>query len=110
MVLYLVNIRAVLKRAIPLSATCSHSRSTCSTPAETRGISPNLEFSPDCDEATRQMLEKDFQVYKDFISAEEENNLLEELEVKFKRSRYQYDHWDDVSLKFRVHVGCLTVE
>jgi len=109
-VLYLVNIRAVLKRAIPLSATCSHSRSTCSTPAETRKIPPYLDFSPECDEATRQMLVKDFQVHKDFISAEEENNILGELELKFKRSRYQYDHWDDVSPKFHVHVGCLTLK
>ena len=100
MVLYLVNIRSALKRAIPLSATCSHSKSMCSTPAETHKTSPNLEFSPDCDEAMRQMLEKDFQIHKDFINAEEEKNLLEELELKFKRSRYQYDHWDDVSPTF----------
>jgi hypothetical protein len=98
MVVYIAkNIRAFFKHAIPLSATCSHSaRSICSTPTDNSN-SPNLEFSPECDEAMRQMLVKDFQIHKDFINVEEENNLLEELELKFKRSRYQYDHWDDVS-------------
>lgn len=98
MVFYIAkNICAFFKHAIPLSATCSHSaRSICSTPTDNSN-SPNLEFSPECDEAMRQMLVKDFQIHKDFINVEEENNLLEELELKFKRSRYQYDHWDDVS-------------
>ena len=41
---------------------------------------------------------EDMQVLHDFISPEEENNLMEELEIKFKRARYQYDHWDDVIL------------
>ena len=93
------NIRDFLKHAIHLSATCSHlARSMCSIPTDYSN-SPNLEFSPECDEATREMLIKDFQIHEDFINVEEENNLVEELELKFKRSRYQYDHWDDVSWK-----------
>ena len=68
----------------------------CLSPAEFRTITPNLDFSPDCDEAMRNRFQVDMQIHKDFISVEEERNMLEELELKFKRSRYQYDHWDDV--------------
>lgn len=97
MALCLANVRPTWRRAIPLSAICSHSKALCFSSAESHAISPNLEFSPDCDEATKERLRRNMKIHEDFISAEEENNLLEELELKFKRSRYQYDHWDDVS-------------
>jgi len=44
---------------------------------------------------------EDMQVFHDFISPEEEKNLMEELEIKFKRARYQYDHWDDAIHGYR---------
>lgn len=110
MALFSANVRTALKRAIPLSVICSRSRTMCFSPAEPRAISPNLEFSPDCDEAMTKRLGVDMQIHKDFINAEEEKNLLEELELKFKRSRYQYDHWDDVTWNFIINVDCPTVK
>lgn len=56
-----------------------------------------VDFSPNC-EKWREKLSHDMQIHRDFVSADEENNLLEEVELKFKRSKYQFDHWDDVSL------------
>ena len=44
----------------------------------------------------KHKIARDMSVHADFVSADEEKNLMDELEVKFKRSRYQYDHWDDV--------------
>ena len=55
-----------------------------------------LDFSPAVGEIIKNKVSKDMQVLPDFISPKEETSLMEELEVKFKRARYQYDHWDDV--------------
>ena len=44
----------------------------------------------------RQLVLKDFIVVKDFISENEENLLLREVEKALKRLRYEYDHWDGV--------------
>lgn len=32
----------------------------------------------------------------DFVTEQEEANLVEEVEPIFKRTRYQFSHWDDV--------------
>ncbi|CAD5125190.1 DgyrCDS13432 [Dimorphilus gyrociliatus] len=40
-------------------------------------------------------------IFKDFITVEEEDNLLRELEVHLKRLRYEYDHWDDAIHGYR---------
>ena len=37
-------------------------------------------------------------VYNDFITSEEEESLFNEVEPYLKRMRYQYDHWDNVSI------------
>ena len=63
-----------------------------------------LEFSPHCDEQCRETLSIDMQIHQDFISLDEEGDLLKELEEKFKRARYQYDHWDDVSF-YSFHIS-----
>lgn len=100
MALFLGQIHAVLKRAVSLSVIHSHSRNMCLPPTEFRTISPNLEFSQNCDEAIKERLEEDMKIHEDFITIDEEKNLLEELELKFRRTRYQFDHWDDVRLNF----------
>lgn len=43
-------------------------------------------------------LARDISVIDDFISDEEEQALLKEVEPHLKRLRYQKDHWDNVSL------------
>ncbi len=55
-----------------------------------------LDFSPKCEDDLRARLMNDMQIYPDFVNPEEEKSLMEELELKFKRARYQFDHWDDV--------------
>lgn len=57
-----------------------------------------LDFSPKCDEQWKEKLSRDMQIYQDFITSDEEKNLLDEVEKKFKRTKYQFDHWDDVRL------------
>ncbi|XP_064104966.1 alpha-ketoglutarate-dependent dioxygenase alkB homolog 7, mitochondrial-like [Macrobrachium nipponense] len=42
-----------------------------------------------------------FQVVSDFISIEEEEILMKEVEPHFKRLQYEFDHWDDAIHGFR---------
>ena len=53
-----------------------------------------------------QRLSTQVEVRTKFISEEEECTLLKELEPGLKRKRYQFDHWDDVSLNF---INCVFV-
>lgn len=39
-------------------------------------------------------------VHKDFITSEEEQCILDEIEPYLKRMRYEIDHWDDVRRRF----------
>ncbi len=53
----------------------------------------------DCgDPKTRNMLSESFLVYEDFITKEEEDSLLAELEPYLRKLRYESSHWDDVSI------------
>lgn len=38
----------------------------------------------------------DFFVLPDFVSVEEEEALIEEIDPYMKRLKYEFDHWDDV--------------
>ena len=38
-------------------------------------------------------------IIPDFLTADEENQILEEIEPYLKRLRYEFDHWDDVKFK-----------
>lgn len=46
---------------------------------------------------TVNVLREHFKLYEDFISVEEEEQLLMEIDPILKRRRYEKDHWDDVS-------------
>ena len=49
----------------------------------------------------------DFILKEDFVSREEENLILNEVQKALKRLRYEYDHWDNVScLTFLLHTNC----
>ncbi|KAF6204244.1 hypothetical protein GE061_002584 [Apolygus lucorum] len=52
------------------------------------------------DDLAKEVL-KNFRIIPDFITKDEENDLLGELEPKLRRMRYQYDHWDDAIHGFR---------
>lgn len=45
-----------------------------------------------------QKLGSQVQVRTGFITEEEEEALLRELDPGLKKKRYEFDHWDDVSL------------
>lgn len=44
---------------------------------------------------------KDLSIIENFISEDEEQKLLEEIEPHLKRMRYEFDHWDDAIHGFR---------
>lgn len=46
----------------------------------------------------QQVLAEDFQLKTDFINKDEEESLMQEIEKAFRRTKYQYDHWDGVCL------------
>lgn len=43
-----------------------------------------------------ELARRDMIVVNDFITEDEENNLLQEIEPKWRRLKYQFDHWDNV--------------
>lgn len=45
-------------------------------------------------------------VLQNFISEEEEESFLKELEPGLKRKRYEFDHWDDVRNHFHLYYCC----
>lgn len=69
--------------------------------AQAQGQTPlNVDQYMKCsDENTKNELKDDMLITYDFISEEEENQLLNEIEPYLKRLRYESNHWDDVSVK-----------
>uniref|UniRef100_A0A0B7A0F7 Alpha-ketoglutarate-dependent dioxygenase AlkB-like domain-containing protein n=2 Tax=Arion vulgaris TaxID=1028688 RepID=A0A0B7A0F7_9EUPU len=53
------------------------------------------------DKDLHDILAKDMIVHKDFLSEEEENSLLHEVERYMSRLRYEFDHWDNAIHGFR---------
>lgn len=49
-------------------------------------------------ENVQDLVDGNLEVRENFISEEEESLLLKEVEPYLKRQKYQYDHWDDVSV------------
>lgn len=41
---------------------------------------------------------RDMKIYQGFITDKEEGLLYDEVENYMKRLRYEFDHWDDVSI------------
>ncbi len=46
--------------------------------------------------------DRHFKVIPEFISSSEEQSVLKEVARAFRRKKYQYDHWDGVSI---THIG-----
>ena len=64
-----------------------------------------ISFITDADGCSIEELEKvqdlvsgNLEIRENFVSEEEEGLLLKEVEPYLKRQKYQYDHWDDVSI------------
>lgn len=47
-----------------------------------------------------QLMISNMTVLPNFITSEEEENLMKEVEPILKRRRYEFDHWDNVSILF----------
>nr|XP_054756277.1 alpha-ketoglutarate-dependent dioxygenase alkB homolog 7, mitochondrial-like [Lytechinus pictus] len=88
--------------ASPLQSSESLSLRLCSSSVNSlnhsQGHSRLLECS---DERTQGIAEKDFIIIENFVTEEEENSLLREVEKFLKKVRYEYDHWDNAIHGFR---------
>lgn len=58
-------------------------------------------WKADTEQELRAAVVRDMQVYPNFVSEAEENQLLAELEPYLKRMRYEYDHWDNAIEGYR---------
>ncbi|XP_076046082.1 alpha-ketoglutarate-dependent dioxygenase alkB homolog 7, mitochondrial [Oratosquilla oratoria] len=58
-------------------------------------------YHPECTENTRKEIKKSFTTIENFISEEEEDILMKEIEPHIKRLRYEFDHWDDAIHGYR---------
>ena len=48
-------------------------------------------------ESLRRTLATDVLLYDGFVNQDEHDGLMKEVDRSFRRSKYQYDHWDGVS-------------
>ncbi|CAI9739727.1 alpha-ketoglutarate-dependent dioxygenase alkB homolog 7, mitochondrial-like [Octopus vulgaris] len=53
------------------------------------------------DPDTEKLLQDNVEIHEDFLSLEEHESLLAEIEPYLKRLRYEYDHWDDAIHGYR---------
>lgn len=67
-----------------------------STPSNTSHI-----FNEHCDSKLKDAILSNMLVYDDFLSVEDEQSLLAEINQFIRRQRYEYDHWDDAIHGFR---------
>lgn len=49
-------------------------------------------------EKVQDLVSGNLEIRENYVSEEEEGLLLKEVEPYLKRQKYQYDHWDDVSI------------
>lgn len=50
-------------------------------------------------EVVQDLFSQNLVLHENFISLDEESKLVKEVEPYLKATKYQYDHWDDVSLQ-----------
>lgn len=66
-----------------------------------------FSLSPDFLKIDRNLAEglvASMKVHYDFISESEEKSLLNEIEPYMKQLRYEFDHWDNVSLESHLKI------
>jgi len=52
-------------------------------------------------EKVRSALVTDLLLYDDFVNQQEHDSLMKEIDRSFRRTKYQYDHWDGAICGFR---------
>ncbi|XP_042222656.1 alpha-ketoglutarate-dependent dioxygenase alkB homolog 7, mitochondrial-like [Homarus americanus] len=58
-------------------------------------------FHASCSSNTRSSINSSFEVVNNFVSEDEEEVLMKEIEPHLKRLKYEYNHWDDAIHGFR---------
>lgn len=69
--------------------------------AESLGVDKFVEFSPGHSRESSKEVLQSFQLWTDFISDSEEEQLAKEVERDLKRQQYEKDHWDEAIVGFR---------
>lgn len=90
---------SVIKRVHKPAVYSGHQR--CLSSCASSGLLP-LRDEPLIAGSSRELVQRlgsQVEVRTSFITEEEEGALLRELEPGLKKKRYEFDHWDDVSLK-----------
>ena len=59
--------------------------------------STTIDYIDCSDSKIQDLIKDDFLVYEDFVTAEEESSILQEIEPYLNRLKYEQNHWDDVS-------------
>lgn len=96
---YLENIPRILHKNCVFNRQCSSSKQLQSSKSDhSSSLVPDyLYFHDNFDLTLKSLVIKDMAVVENFLSGEEENSILKEIEPYLKRLRYEFDHWDDVS-------------
>jgi len=65
----------------------------------------NVIINPKCTEKNRAFVEdvmsNDFGLYLRFINVNDEKELMKDVEKSFRRTKYEYNHWDGAIVGFR---------
>ena len=85
-----------LRRSISKRKNVKFSRFLSTLINENVAVFINKENSDISEKMLIDVVNKDFSLLKNFITPEEETDLLKEIEKSFRRTRYEYDHWDGV--------------
>ena len=88
-----IIFNTILGKRIPQLCTCLAQRSQF-----TINYVSNNELSTEENKFLEKILYKDFELHVDFISKNEEANLIAEVDKVFRRTKYEFDHWDNVSV------------
>ncbi|XP_071964977.1 alpha-ketoglutarate-dependent dioxygenase alkB homolog 7, mitochondrial-like [Antedon mediterranea] len=83
---------------IPVRFLTISSRPTHTVPSTMNITNECTEFSG---KDARDIFEKDFKLYNEFISEIESETLMKEVQKYFKGLRYEVDHWDDAIHGYR---------
>ena len=85
-----------LRRSIAKRRNFNYSRFLSTLINENVAVFINKNNSDISEKMLIDVVNKDFSLLKNFITPEEETDLLQEVEKSFRRTRYEYDHWDGV--------------
>ncbi|KFM81865.1 putative alpha-ketoglutarate-dependent dioxygenase ABH7, partial [Stegodyphus mimosarum] len=89
----LTNItKSLLRTLCRFSTSFKNSRFLCVVCNETVHRIPYYFSGSDSDAVL--LVKESFKVYENFVSEDEELELMKEIEPTFRRRRYEFDHWD----------------